>query len=374
MKRDDVLSAIGEFYEAALDPDGMARFGETFRKATGVRSNLIFLSDHRTGRLERLIDVSGNFDDAARSDYEAHYHAINPWYRHARNRRPPYVARGQEMIAADALERSEFGADWCRRVGIFHMLGGVQAVDGEIVVASGIHRPRHEDPFNEADKQNYALILEHVGRALRFAVQLGLHRQREALSLDVIDRLDTGVMVIKSNGELAYANPIAERLFRGNRWFGCVRGRIRPIYSDDEARLAAELAAASRSSVNEMHGAPFVVRDPIEGPLLIQVLPFRPAAFPGGLAGAHALVMFRDPDRKTGVIPARLRDAFGLTTAEARLVAQLHDTQSLKDAAQSLGISEATARTQLKSVFAKTGFRRQGELLAAVGANPLFRR
>jgi pimeloyl-ACP methyl ester carboxylesterase/DNA-binding CsgD family transcriptional regulator len=53
----------------------------------------------------------------------------------------------------------------------------------------------------------------------------------------------------------------------------------------------------------------------------------------------------------------------GLTAAEARLAAKLVQGLQLADAAVALDISPHTARTQLKAIFAKTGARRQSELL-----------
>ncbi|MBK8458289.1 MAG: hypothetical protein IPL47_15275 [Phyllobacteriaceae bacterium] len=284
------------------------------------------------------------------------------------------MARGQELIADRDLERSEFGADWCGRTDIFHMIGGVQLVEGDIVVASGIHRPRSEEAFDLDERQAYALVLEHLGRAFRIAMRLGLLRGREAVSLDVIERLETGILLIRCDGELVFANPIAEKLLRANRWFSCRHKRIKPIYADDADRFAAEIASAGAAAASDNHGAPFAVRDPIEGALLLQILPFRPSAPIADASGACAVVMFRDPDRRKAIWPDSLVQAFGLTRAEARLVARLQEEESLTAAAATLGVSEATARTQLKSVFAKTGFRRQGELFGAIGANPLFRR
>ncbi|MCE9521753.1 MAG: alpha/beta fold hydrolase [Alphaproteobacteria bacterium] len=53
----------------------------------------------------------------------------------------------------------------------------------------------------------------------------------------------------------------------------------------------------------------------------------------------------------------------GLTAAEARLAAKLVQGLQLSECAASLGISTHTARTQLKNIFAKTGTKRQSELL-----------
>jgi DNA-binding CsgD family transcriptional regulator len=57
-----------------------------------------------------------------------------------------------------------------------------------------------------------------------------------------------------------------------------------------------------------------------------------------------------------------LKDKFGLTPAEARLVLRLVAGDSLRSSAAALGIGYETARTTLKIVFRKTGTCRQAEL------------
>lgn len=89
------------------------------------------------------------------------------------------------------------------------------------------------------------------------------------------------------------------------------------------------------------------------------------AAFGLGPLGAEplfavALLSTRDANPASGAAAHR---RLGLTAAEARLTAKLVQGLSLADAAAELKISAHTARTQLKSIFAKTGVRRQSELL-----------
>ena len=57
---------------------------------------------------------------------------------------------------------------------------------------------------------------------------------------------------------------------------------------------------------------------------------------------------------------------FGLTAAEARLASALSKGQDLDGAAAAFGVSPQTVRSQLKTIFAKTGWRRQAELVARV--------
>jgi DNA-binding CsgD family transcriptional regulator len=63
---------------------------------------------------------------------------------------------------------------------------------------------------------------------------------------------------------------------------------------------------------------------------------------------------------------AFLKNRFGLTPAEVRLVLRLVSGDSLRSAAKALGIQYETVRTHLKSVFQKTGTRRQAELVIVV--------
>jgi DNA-binding CsgD family transcriptional regulator len=68
--------------------------------------------------------------------------------------------------------------------------------------------------------------------------------------------------------------------------------------------------------------------------------------------------------RDANPLQSRVQRAFCLTSAEVRLTAALAEGTSLKEYAASAGITEGTARVQLKSVFAKTGTHRQAELVA----------
>lgn len=68
---------------------------------------------------------------------------------------------------------------------------------------------------------------------------------------------------------------------------------------------------------------------------------------------------------------ARLRCAFGLTKAEARLALHLAAGQSLASAASSFGVRLSTLRSQLMQVYGKTATNRQVELVALLHRSAL---
>jgi DNA-binding CsgD family transcriptional regulator len=59
----------------------------------------------------------------------------------------------------------------------------------------------------------------------------------------------------------------------------------------------------------------------------------------------------------------QLKSVFGLTASEILLTLRLFAGDTLREAAQALGISYETARTKLKFIFQKTKTRRQTELI-----------
>jgi DNA-binding CsgD family transcriptional regulator len=81
-----------------------------------------------------------------------------------------------------------------------------------------------------------------------------------------------------------------------------------------------------------------------------------------GIASAVA-VFLADNAAQPAARTELLKSLFELTPAEARLAEQLASGPSLSDAADNLGITIGTARTQLKSVFLKTDTSRQAELV-----------
>jgi DNA-binding CsgD family transcriptional regulator len=82
-------------------------------------------------------------------------------------------------------------------------------------------------------------------------------------------------------------------------------------------------------------------------------------------ASAHTLMVLSRNVGASGV-QGVLRDAFGLTASEADLAVLVTESRTLNEIAASRGTSIHTVRNQIKSALAKTGCRRQVELVALV--------
>jgi DNA-binding CsgD family transcriptional regulator len=104
---------------------------------------------------------------------------------------------------------------------------------------------------------------------------------------------------------------------------------------------------------------------PPRAPLIVAVLPLGAASASSiGLPpAAAALLLVTDPlHRPDPPSLALLREAFGLTRAEAEVAARAGQGEEVARIAEALGITQGTTRLHLHRVFEKTGVHRQAEL------------
>jgi DNA-binding CsgD family transcriptional regulator len=86
-----------------------------------------------------------------------------------------------------------------------------------------------------------------------------------------------------------------------------------------------------------------------------------------------ALVVVAAPRLDAAMIARRVRLLYGLTHAEARVMACLALGQTVEEIALAHVVRESTVRSQLRSLFAKTGVGRQADLVRlALGGAPLI--
>ena len=98
----------------------------------------------------------------------------------------------------------------------------------------------------------------------------------------------------------------------------------------------------------------------------VLIRPVDSGDFMGAENNPELLLLLRDSNRRQLPTPSLLIDIFGVTLAEARLTLKLLEGLSLTAAAEALGVSRNTARTQLSSVFSKTDLNSQTQLVKLV--------
>jgi DNA-binding CsgD family transcriptional regulator len=138
---------------------------------------------------------------------------------------------------------------------------------------------------------------------------------------------------------------------------------IDKIADEDLQRLIREVGPGGYSLKRHID-APFApLPRPGGGPLAVYAMPLI-AETPDLFQRANAILVIVDPDANREVRSDFLARAYRLTPAELRLANALAKGSDVKEISELFSISLHTARTQLKSLMAKTGTSRQSDLIA----------
>lgn len=237
-----------------------------------------------------------------------------------------------------------------------------QVIAATIVLPrSPLWKPRPDD------RTLLARLAPHMTIARRLHVQLS-ERARDAEALiSAFDRLVLGVVFVCENERVSYANKSAAELLGVAPGFTDSATLASPV-PDERTRAWRRLL---KSNAGEGRSAMLFAHPDDGRPLQVLATRFSWGAHEGGAAARFGRAMFiGDPRRRSGDPAGILHELFGLTRSEARLALLLVADCSVEEAAGLLGITLATARGVLKTVFAKTGTNRQASLVRLLLSGP----
>jgi DNA-binding CsgD family transcriptional regulator len=304
--------------------------------------------------------------------YEDLYYQLDEWtLRFPRRGDTGRIVQGQDIWPRGALLKSAFYNEFLKKVDICHMACVAVVGPPGILEALSIYRGPGEDEFDREQLAALELILPHL--------KIALYTRRKLLELEsrvsemetALDRLNTALVLVDTAAKVSFANKSARIILdrRDGLVFDC--GELMAQDATEGAALRATLVNATSRGARKappLAQAMVISRDQ-KRPLQIVAVPCQPEtlAMP---RKAVALVFITDPDEKPPARPETLRLLFGLTRAEIKLALVLLDGKSLSEAAELNEVGRETVRSQLKSIFLKTGTRRQSELIGLLTRLP----
>lgn len=231
------------------------------------------------------------------------------------------------------------------------------------VLVFSVERLYENGPVPREAARTLDRLRPHLGRASLLTARLLQERARA--TVDTLAMLGLPAGILSFGGRLRSANGLLQemipRVLRD--------GRDRVVLADQAGdRLLDEALSSSIGHVP--HSLPVRATEsdpamvahlvPVRGdardlfansPFLLVFTPLRPSKLPGA---------------------SLLRGLFDLTAAESRIVHGLAAGLSIAEISQKHSIGMETVRTQIKAVFAKTGVRRQAELVRLVSGLSLI--
>lgn len=263
----------------------------------------------------------------------------------------------------DLFERDDPGRQALQQAlaqaGLGAFLGHLVAQEGERYIGIALHREAGTgDGFDHSAPACLTALAPHVGQAAGLG-QRWQHAQSQARQLQAhLDLLRCAAVVCDEAGAVQWTNRSARQLLQAGSPLGVQAGLLRGAQPAQTAQLRQEIAAAARAACIA-DSAPRWLALARDGRSLHIALQGQPADD----GPARVLLMITDSRSLVDTPADTWRQLLGVTPAEARLVAALAQGRTLEAHAAQRGVSLGTVRNQLKQVLAKTGTKRQAELV-----------
>jgi DNA-binding CsgD family transcriptional regulator len=190
-------------------------------------------------------------------------------------------------------------------------------------------------------------------------------------ALAALERLNFGVLLLGPDAELRHANRRAEDIARRTRAFSAgATGRLQASAAGVSSKLLKAVQAASPGNApREVAGTPLRLRGATGTEVHAFVVPV-PAGTQHLEDSVVALMFVADPECTLPNFPEKLRQIYHLSPTEAQLAEALVNGRSLKEFAVERGTSLNTVRTQLRSLAAKVGAKRQVDVVRCILTGP----
>ena len=274
---------------------------------------------------------------------------------------------------------AEIYLDWMKPNGIYHV-GGAQFVDNERHKAGiAILRDEKSGVWSDGELRVINEILPHLARALNIHSEFTHLRLKQDALLKGLDRLVIGLILYDRNARLVYINPTAKAIIDQHPALKLQDGDLFLINPEDAKNLRQTIVDTAKIDPDDswkQSVAIGITHPHTEAPLPLLVTPMHDNLITSDLnyEEAKVAVFLSDPNLQQPISIESLISVYNLTPTEARVSISLANGHSIDQIAKSSNHSTHTIRSQLKSVFRKTGVSRQSELIKLLLTGPFAQR
>ena len=357
-------ATIEMIYAAAVDPtlwQAALRAIEDYTGSTGAVLNLVPKS-----AAALPVCLAGSFSDDDCAEYAANYMWRCPRIAFAQMH-PDVPVHWDHLILTEYEMDRDATYEWYGSHGLrYYVAGWIGGTETHHAYMS-LQRSRRQGHVEPENVEQFKLVLKHMAQALALAVRLGTLDQQCRFDLALIDAMPQAVFALDRAGKVVMTNAKADRLLSEGDALVAFDGKLQCRIGSNHARFDSAVAAALDADTSESKGGWVrIERSSSRRALMALVAPLISSESPFGAIEPKALVIIGEAADALAVDEQALHDLFSLTQAEARLACALSAGHSIESAAALFEVQSATIRSELKSVFRKTGVNRQQDLVRLI--------
>ena len=366
------LELIGNIYDTALDATLWPGVLKNLTEFVGGSASSIYSKNSAAGTVFHQFGVDPHYQQL----YFSKYVGLDPTT-------PAHCLAdiGQLVAVADIMPYREFAdtrlhQEWATPQGIVDCLSTPLDKSATGAALFGVFRHEDHGMVDDEARRRTGLIAPHVRRAALIGNVLDTKTAETTAFMEALNGLAAGVFLVDSNGRVVFANLSGREMLEDGRILRLRNDAL--ATADSRPALAEVIAAAGEGDAGVgVSGIAVPLSAPPQAPWLAHVLPLTSGARrETGISFAAVAAVF--VHQTSLAVPSAMESMsrlYGLTPGELRVLAAVSEFDGISAVADAVGISQATVKTHLQRVFAKTGTNRQTELikLVAAHAGPLRR-
>ncbi|MDN3653447.1 helix-turn-helix transcriptional regulator [Thalassotalea ponticola] len=359
---DDIL---GLLYDAAIDESSWGEPLNHIRKALNANYITLILKSPQAEEdddLGMMIFVGDNDDGDGYVKYHQYQHNLTPF----RDCEPDKVFTVSDVMPMEKWEQSTYFKHWLPD-DVYYVLSTDISTGNSGRLRFRATRAKEAGDFSDSDKAFCQQLIPHLRRALNIHNQIDRSYSLGVMYTQAIGRMSTATLLIDEHGHVIDKNVYAQEILDRKDGLRITNGVLEACSGTDNKRLKELMKHAFTESVaKKSDGLPeamSISRNSSEVKLGVVIEPIPSTTWATGYGQPTAVVYVRDSESKSRTSADIAKKLFDLTPAETALSMQLTNGLSLEEAAEELGIRRNTARAHLRSIFSKTGVRRQTELV-----------
>lgn len=365
-QRDRLLETIEALQTAGLDetlwPTALGSLTTLFG-AVGASFEVV----HKPTRALRDFWSFG-LPQACEMGYLDHFLSVSPRVTFGYRQAPGAIGYDYMMLSEEEMNGDAFYSEFIPQFDLRYFVSVTVNPTPVDLAACAIQRSPRQGHVDNAEIALMQRISPHLRLAFETTMRLRNANKQANTLKDAFDWLTDGVVLLRANGKITYANHAMEEISRQNDGLRIVKNHIEFHAASARGRFEAALGGVARLRA-DVTSVPdktdfLVVRRSGGPPYVVGLRPLSRRTREKELqTQAIAVAFVRNPLSHDAGAYRLQRDVLGLTPAEAGLAQALQQGVPLADYARQSALSHNTVYTHLRRIKEKTGCRRMPELI-----------
>ena len=235
-----------------------------------------------------------------------------------------------------------------------------------------VHRDASEGLWTANEIEHFKSLCELTRQSVLLHKELARAKNLASATTDILNSAPRGIIALSTDGLVQFANAMAQQILTANDGISQKNGALSFTDKEGQSTLNDFLATTIKLQPEQLtYGNKDSLQDcAVQRPsgykpylIMLSAVPLSTWTIDVSPSDRMLLVYINDPQKRMQPTEDQLINYYKLTNAQAKVAVRIYAVENIVTVAEGLGISINTARSHLRSIYAKTGANNLPELV-----------